>query len=69
MENKIDFSCIEKIQLFLEYRRICSYIFIYKLWGKEGLSEQQELYLKNMRYSMENGEPFVEIDFNSLKTQ
>ena len=65
-ENKIEEIWIEKIPLFLEYRRICSYSFASMLWKKEKLTEQQVEYVINMRYNIINKVPYVEIDFKKL---
>jgi len=66
-ENKIEEEWIERIPLFLEYRRICSYNFILKLWRNNELNDSQKEYLKNMRYNIENRLPYIEIDFKKLK--
>jgi len=55
------------IPLFLEYRRICSYNFILKLWRKNELNDHQKEYLKNMRYDIENRVPYIDINFKELK--
>ena len=34
-ENRIDSYWIEKLPLFLDYRRICSYIFFTKIWVRK----------------------------------
>lgn len=66
-ENKIEEKWIDKIPLFLEYRRICSYNFILELWRKNELNDNQKEYLKNMRYDIENRVPYVDINFKELK--
>jgi len=66
-ENKIEEKWIERISLFLEYRRICSYNFILKLWRKNELNEYQKEYLKNIRYNIENRVPYIDINFKKLK--
>lgn len=66
-ENKIEEKWIDKIPLFLEYRRICSYNFILKLWRKNQLNDHQKEYLKNMRYDIENRVPYIDINFKELK--
>jgi len=66
-ENKNEEKWIDKIPLFLEYRRICSYNFILKLWRKNELNDHQKEYLKNMRYDIENRVPYIDINFKELK--
>ena len=66
-ENKIEEKWIDKIPLFLEYRRICSYNFILKLWRKNELNEYQKEYLKNVRYNIEKRVPYIDINFKKLK--
>jgi len=66
-ENKIEEKWIDKIPLFLEYRRICLYNFILKLWRKNELNEYQKEYLKNIRYNIENRVPYIDINFKKLK--
>ncbi|WP_346962505.1 phosphotransferase [Clostridium sp.] len=66
-ENKIEEKWIEKIPFFLEYRRICSYNFILKLWRKNELNEYQKEYLKNIRYNIERRVPYIDINFKKLK--
>lgn len=66
-ENKIKEKWIDRIPLFLEYRRICSYNFILKLWRKNELNDCQKEYLRNMRYNIENRIPYINIDFKRLK--
>lgn len=56
-ENHIEEKWIGKIPLFLEYRRICSYIFILKMWKGKKIDIEQEEYLRNMRYNIVNRVP------------
>lgn len=65
-ETKLEDKWLEKIPLFLEYRRICSYNFALRLWKKEELTEGQKEYLSLMRYNIENQIPYVQIDFKKL---
>ncbi|GAA0127140.1 phosphotransferase enzyme family protein [Clostridium sp. CTA-19] len=65
-ENKIEEKWIHRIPLFLEYRRICSYNFVLKLWKKNELNDWQKEYIKNMRYNIENRVPYVDINFKKL---
>lgn len=62
-ENPIDGYWIEKLPLFLEYRRICSYIFFVKMWHNQNIEPWQKEYLKNMKYNIENQIPYIEMDF------
>ena len=66
-ENKIEEKWIDKIPLFLEYRRIFSYNFILNLWRKNELNEYQKEHLENIRYNIENRVPYIDINFNKLK--
>lgn len=66
-ENKIEEKWIVKIPLLLEYRRICSYSFILKLWKKSELNDYQKDYLENMRYDIQHRVPYIDIDFNKFK--
>ncbi|WP_291578916.1 phosphotransferase enzyme family protein [Clostridium sp. UBA6640] len=66
-ENKVEEEWIERIPLFLEYRRICSYNFILKLWTNNELNDSRKEYLKNIRYNIENRLPYIDIDFKRLK--
>lgn len=66
-ENGIEKRWIYKIPLFLEYRRICSYNFVLKLWEKDQINEHQKEYLKNIRYNIENRVPCIDINFKSVK--
>lgn len=66
-ENIIDSYWIEKIPLFLEYRRLCSYMFFVKMWSKENIDPWQKEYLERMKYNIENEIPYIEINFKILK--
>ncbi|WP_146005385.1 phosphotransferase enzyme family protein [Haloimpatiens massiliensis] len=66
-ENVIDSYWIEKIPLFLEYRRLCSYMFFVKMWSQENIEPWQKEYLERMKYNIENEIPYIEMDFKILK--
>ncbi|MBU5592793.1 phosphotransferase [Clostridium sp. MSJ-4] len=66
-ENTIDSYWIEKLPLFLEYRRICSYIFFTKMWDKQNIELKQKEYLKKIKYDIENEVPYIGMDFKILK--
>lgn len=67
-ENKIDNYWIEKIPLFLDYRKICSFMFVLKLWSSTDINESQQKYIQEMKYNIENDIPVIAIDFKSLHT-
>lgn len=65
-ENNFDGYWIENIPLFLDYRRICSFMFFSKLWDSENINEWQKKYLQEMKYNIENDIPVIDIDFNRI---
>ena len=66
-ENLIEDYWIEKIPLFLEYRRICSYMFFAKMWDNQNIEPKQKEALERMRCNIVNEIPYIEIDFRILK--
>jgi Ser/Thr protein kinase RdoA (MazF antagonist) len=66
-ENVIDSFWVEKIPLFLEYRRVCSYIFFIKMCDKKTIEQRQKEHLERMKYNIENEVPYIEMNFKILK--
>lgn len=66
-ENELDGYWVEKIPLFLEYRRMCSYIFFTKMWQNQNIDQKQKEHLERMKYNIENEVPYIEMDFKVLK--
>ncbi|MHC1747111.1 MAG: phosphotransferase enzyme family protein [Cellulosilyticaceae bacterium] len=65
-ENTLDRKWLDRLPLFLEYRRICSYYFISNLWTEEKRNDSQQTYLKNMKEAIEQRIPIVAIDFQTI---
>lgn len=54
---------IEKIPIFLEYRRICSYSFMYKLLEGKNLDERKKYYMEKRREEIKNRVQYVDFNF------
>lgn len=68
-ENIIDDFWIKNIPLFLDYRRICSFMFFWNLWSFENINEVQKKYLLEMKRDIENDNPVINIDINKIITK
>lgn len=62
-ENYIEEYWIENIPLFLEYRRICSYSFMYKILEGKDLDERKKDYMENRRGEIKNRVPYIDFNF------
>lgn len=66
-ENMLEDYWIEKIPLFLEYRRICSYMFFTKMRDKQNIEPKQKEALERMRYNIVSEIPYIQLNFRTLK--
>lgn len=64
-KNSIESFWINKFDLFLKYRRICTYKFIKAICSKESANPYTE-YLDWLRDEIINDKPFIEIDYQKL---
>lgn len=64
-QNSIDRFWIDKFDLFLKYRRICTYKFIKSISSKKPVNPYAE-YLAWLREEIINDKPFIEIDYQKL---
>lgn len=65
-ETYIDKYWVEKIPIFLEYRRICSYSFMYKILERKDLDEGRKEYITNMIKEIENRVPYIDFNFKCI---
>lgn len=63
--NKLDKYWIEKFDLFLKYRRICSYKFIKKLFGNQSNNPHKD-YMDWLRNEILQNSLFVSLDLKKL---
>lgn len=64
-QNSIESFWIDKFDLFLKYRRICTYKFIKAISSKQPTNPYAE-YLDWLREEIINGKPFIKIDYQKL---
>ncbi|QAA33021.1 phosphotransferase enzyme family protein [Clostridium manihotivorum] len=64
-KNILESFWLDKFDLFLKYRRICSYKFFNAMFSKEANSPHVE-YLTWLRNEIINDKPFIEINFEEL---
>lgn len=66
LENYIDQYWTEKIPLFLEYRRICSYRFMCKILEEKDLDERKKVYMANRKEEIENRVLYIDFNFKCI---
>jgi Ser/Thr protein kinase RdoA (MazF antagonist) len=66
-ETDLDVAWIEKLPLFLDYRRLCSYRFLSKLWSGEGMVDWQMDWLQYLRNGIVDGIPYIDVDLHSIQ--
>lgn len=64
-QNSIESFWIDKIDLFLKYRRICTYKFIKQISLNKSVNSYAE-YLAWLREEIINEKPFIKIDYQKL---
>ncbi|MCR2043375.1 phosphotransferase enzyme family protein [Anaerosalibacter massiliensis] len=64
-QNSIESFWIDKFDLFLRYRRICTYKFIKTIFSKKAVNPHVE-YLAWLREEIINDKPFVKINYQKL---
>lgn len=65
-EADLDVTWTETIPLFLDYRRLCSYRFLSKLWSGVSMVDWQTDWLQYLRNGIVNGIPYIDIDYRSI---